>query len=1019
MITGIAMCNKGMATRWLLILVFAILMLASAWPAKAGPRDGLLQYGHVAWRVSDGDIPDSAFALAQTTDGYIWIGTRSGLLRFDGTQFTPIEPQGDARFSADGVFALLAAPDGTLWVGTARGLGQVKNGVFTALSSVKGRVNDLVFGEDGSLWLGRTRAPDGMGGLCHVAGGIATCYGSKTLCPYSNAVAVSAGTVFMAGTENICRFKDNELTNQSVATLDSSVLAGIVGLKGQADGSLLVSFTMTGPGLGLQRLADGHLSKVSIPGIDSETLAGAIVLEDKRGNTWIGTTQGLLRVHDGKTDRIGVIDGLTGSLTQALLQDREGDIWIGTSGGLDRFRQLPVATLLSKDGMAYDRTTVVAALRDGRVLYGSSHGLSIVSGSTISKLDKSDGLPGTAITAIFQSRVNEAVWLGIDTHLVKYENGAFSIESGAEITGPIEAIDEDSQGNLWIDSSVRPPTRLFRKAPGQPLVQVPTPPEALLYRMTIDLGGDLWFATPAKQIFRLHDGVIAQVPSPSPEICVRDLVASEDGSLLVPACEGLFRYSQDQWQSLTVANGLPCNDVFSAAFDSRKQLWLGMRCGYAEISANDVDAWKRDSTHHVTPIVYDVTDGARLQASDFKPLPALAPDGTLWFSNDGPAQMIDPVSVAPNTLPPAVFIEALVADKRTLNITPDMRLPSHVSDIEIKYVGLSYPDVRKVRFRYSLSGVDAKIHEVGTRRSAFFSNLGPGHYVFNVTASNNDGVWNPVGASLAFSIPPRFYQTVWFWVAIVVLVLLLAWYLVTLRIRAVTAGYEVRMRERLAERDRIARELHDTLLQGLQSIVLRFQVVANLMSPEDPARELQLESLARADTVLLDVREKVRDLREADDRPGTLIDDIQLDFEELRGGNGPTLKMIVTGTSRPLAAAIRSELQSIIKEILFNSLQHADASEIVCTVEFGAVRFAATVSDNGKGIPEEVLAAGSRVGHWGLIGIRERAEKIKAVVTIQSSTAGTAVSVALDARYAYISRRPWAFAYNLFGRSSR
>ena len=1001
------MRSIGMAIRFIALGAWLTWTAVSA--AEAGPRDALLQYGHVAWRVSDGDIPDAPIAIAQTSDGYIWIGTESGLLRFDGTQFTPILPVGDQRFSADGVFALLAAPDGTLWVGTARGLGKVKDGVFTSLPSFRARVNDLVFDADGSLWLARSRTTDDKGGLCHVTGNEVACLGSSTQCRYSNAVAATAGTIWMSETDGICKWKDNHLTSQVVATLGSQQLAGIMALRGEADGSLLVSFTMSGPGLGLQRFSDGHLSKLLIPGVDSETLGGANVLKDHSGNSWIGTSQGLLHVHDGKTDRIGPLDGLTGSLIQGLLEDREGDIWVTTSGGLDRFRKLPVATFLSKDGMAYDRTTVVAALRDGRVLYGSSHGLSIVSGSTISKIDKSDGLPGTAVTAVFQSRLSDTVWLGIDNKLVKYENAAFSIESGPEITGPILAIDEDPDGNLWVDSSVRLPTRLFRKSLGQPLVQVPTPPGVLLYRMAADSTGDLWFATPTKEIFRYHDSKFAQVPLPSSGICAHDLFAAGDSSVFAASCEGLYRYRQNHWQALSTANGLPCDDVFSAVFDAEKRLWLGLRCGYAEISKDDVTAWEHDSTHRVNPVVFDAADGARLRAGDFRATPSLAPDGTLWFSSGGPAQMIDPTSLEPNKIPPPVLIESLVADKQSVPLSENTRIPVSAKDIEIRYVALSFPDVRKVRFRYALAGVDSEPHDVGTRRSAFYSNLRPGRYVFSVTAANNDGVWNPAGASIAFSIQPRFYQTIWFWVASIVILLLLIWYLLALRIRSVALGFEVRMRERLAERDRIARELHDTLLQGLQSIVLRFQVVANRMSPQDPARELQLESLARADTVLLDVRERVRDLREAGDRAGTIVDDVQSDFDEIRGSDVPEFKVVVIGAVRPLVAVVRAEVQSVVKEIVFNSLQHADAAEMICSIEFGATHFSVKVSDNGKGIPQDVLDAGSRVGHWGLVGIRERADKIKATVSINSDGSGTSVSVKLDARYAYTTKRSWPF----------
>ena len=306
-------------------------------------------------------------------------------------------------------------------------------------------------------------------------------------------------------------------------------------------------------------------------------------------------------------------------------------------------------------------------------------------------------------------------------------------------------------------------------------------------------------------------------------------------------------------------------------------------------------------------------------------------------------------------------------------------------------------------YRYRL-GKDAKDWaDVDGRRTALFSNLKPGSYTFEVTGAANDGTWNEHADSVEFIIPPAYYQTLWFRALIGLLIVLGLWGAMALRLRRAADALELRMGERLAERDRIARELHDTLLQGVQSIVLRFQVVANAMREGKPAEDLMLSSLAKADAMIVEIREKVQDLRVYDAREGFLRDDILQTFDDLATEEGPDLRCVDLGVSRALLPAVREEFNAIAREVILNAVQHAHASAVECELRYSARRFVFVCRDDGLGIPSEILKSRGKAGHWGLIGVRERADKLGASVAIESvSGQGTRVTIALSGRASYL-----------------
>jgi signal transduction histidine kinase len=364
---------------------------------------------------------------------------------------------------------------------------------------------------------------------------------------------------------------------------------------------------------------------------------------------------------------------------------------------------------------------------------------------------------------------------------------------------------------------------------------------------------------------------------------------------------------------------------------------------------------------------------------------------------------IDPNHLATNSVPPPVQITALLASGREYSVLqPAIELPKGTSQLRLPYTAYSFVAPERVHFKYRLEGVDAEWQDAGNRREATYTNVRPGRYIFRVLAANEDGVWNENGASLAFAILPAFYQTAWFLTVCALCAAAALFLLYRLRLHQVTSAVRQRLEERLVERERIARGLHDTLLQGLQGLILRFQAGANLVSLQDPARNVLDGALARADQVLIESRNQVKELRTSATMLGDLPSDLARVGEEFAHDEVPAFSFVVEGSARPLHPILKEEVFLIGREAITNAFRHARASKIEVELSFSAMELRLRVRDDGHGIPDEVLAAGAKPGHWGLTGMRERAEKIRARLEIWSrSEAGTEVQLSVTGSIAY------------------
>jgi len=1001
--------GHSLRSRIRVFLISPVLMVLAhlqIYDASAEPfRPNLTQYGHLSWRVQDGAVSGAVFGIAQTNDGYLWIATAGGLARFDGTQLQPWIIPGNQS-----VFSLLAARDGSLWVGTGKDVVHVHNGRADLVKNFTGRINAFIEGQDGSPWLVRSRFLAHDGPLCNLTGASVRCYGAAEgiQCLYATTLAQDQQRQFwMGGDSGVCTWRP--AGSQFFAVHDKSLLnlQGATAIATRPDGSILVGYIRQGADVGLQSISSGKSVAFKAEGIDGAALAVTTLLVDHKGGLWVGTDHdGIYHVVGGRADHFTAADGLTSNNIQSLYEDREGNVWVGTIGGLDQFHQLAIVAFSMREGLSSESAASVLASRDGTIWISTTQGIDLLRDGKVTHIQKRDGLPGEAVTSFFEDHAGR-IWVGIDNDLAIYSRGKFTLvrKPGGAPLGVIRQLQEEANNDIWVISPGRP-YRLYRIRSDRFLDEL-RPSAADPTRVVSDRDGTILVALEDGRLARYRGGRLLNVDKERTPVLLKAMVSGPDGTVWGTSSKGIFHGVRGKWTHLGVGNGLPCENVIAIAFDKAGALWLRLQCGVAIIDAPSLRRFYQNSLNSVAVRMLDATDGAQPGAPSFTPAATRSPDGKLWFATDGVVLAADPTNLQMNKLPPPVHVERIVADHRTYEAIADTRLPPMTRDVEIDYSGLSFVVPQKVRYRYRMLGLDENWQDVGARRAAFFMNLAPGDYTFQVKASNNSGVWSPVGDSIRFTIQPAFYQTLWFRLASAGAAAVLLWLALTMRVRYATSQVEARLIERQAERVRIARELHDTLLQGFQALVLRFQNILDTMPNTEPAHDLIEKELEKADAVLADGRNRVRDIRGATGAP-SLKETFASAAESTGALSVPTFAFKEDGALRDLHPVVREEIASIGFEAIWNAVRHARANNVEARLTYGRNLLLLHVSDDGIGIDAVALEGGGRVGHYGLIGMQERARRIQAKLKISGTKgSGTTVELAVPGAVAYVTHSGW------------
>jgi signal transduction histidine kinase/ligand-binding sensor domain-containing protein len=986
------------------LLLLSFVFLSSSSHASEPPKH-ISQYGHTAWRLEDGYFQSSPQTIAQTGDGYLWFGTPTGTLRFDGVRFTKLIVPNDNTLSNNTV-SLLGASDGSLWLGTGHGLARSYKGTVTVYPKIKGRIDGMIEDHNHRIWVAQARVID-QGALCEVTRDSAICHGSSEGIASRYAVALTEATdhsLWIAHSDTLSHWTGSRATTIHIAALDH--LRGLSGLRvtlANDDGSVWIGMSTIGPGLGLQRELDGHFSPLRCPGFDSERISASALMHDSKGALWIGTeSDGLYRVKDGVADHYRSVDGLSSDAVYSLFEDKEGNVWTATSSGIDRFRDLRVTSFSLRDGLGAGNPRSVTATRGGIVWVGNQGSLDEISRNRVTSIRPVSGLPGENVTSLREDR-SGLLWVGVDTSLAIYDGAKFSVISGPQgkSLGIIRSIVQDVQAEDMYALTIRDSLEHLLRIRERHVIDDLEVPHA--YQIAADPAGGVLVSTTGAPVRHWVGNRMGPVTGNdgTPESAPATLV-DPDGTIWGASEHGLVGRNAGKQLVLDVTRGLPCTKVDTFLKDKFGAFWVHMPCGLVVISAEEIGKAWTDPQHAVDVRVLGVFDGYFSGTTTFNPQMSLATDGHIWFVNGQVVQVIDPASLKLNTFQPPVHIEQVVADLIPYASTGVVNLPALTHNLELDYTGLSFSVPRNLKFRYRLEGYEQTWQEAVNRRQAFYTNLRPGKYEFQVVVSNSDGVWGKSGASTTIFIAPAFYQTNWFAIMMLASCFFIFYLIYLARLRFVTAQMQTRIMDRLGERERIARDLHDTFFQSIQGLFLRFNTGTAQLRQDDPARVVFTEALKESDRAMLEGRQLLLDLRATMDTAELAALFAQAG-EDLQDIHIAAFKVTVLGQSRPLHPLTATEIYRIGKEALHNAFKHSEASHIEIELEYVSDALKLRVRDDGSGIDEKIMQDGMRKGHWGLPGMHERATKIGGSLDVWSrKDEGTEIEVSVPAADAYL-----------------
>ena len=811
---------RRLAGAWLFLLVL--------WSLSAFGLDPSLevsQYAHTSWKIREGFATGTIHEIAQSPDGYLWLATESGLLRFDGVRTVPWQPPPGEQLPSNDIRALVAGRDGTLWLGTAKGLASWKDDKLSQFPQLTGYdVYTLLQDHEGTIWAAGVMWEAGLsqpGKLCAIKRSNVQCYGNDGMFSFGVTTAYedSRGDLWLGAGNGLWRWRPGAPHHYELSGVKQSSLPALIfnrhALVEGERGSLLVA----GPG-GLAELVDGKLKPYPLSSAAPRLNEPGTLLRDRNGGLWIGTLdRGLLHVHQGRTDVFSQSDGLSGNAVESLFEDREGNVWVSTTAGLDRFREYAIPTISVKQGLSSPFVVCILAARDGSVWLGTTDGLNRWKDGQVtiyrkrSRTASTDtpkamiaaeppeakqanpiqyvALPGNYIDSLYQDAQGR-IWVSTHEGLGYFENDRF-IPYSRQVTYAIP-VTGDSVGNVWALSNEQ---GLCRLRVGRPVECVPRTelgsPGSFSDSLIADpVRGGFWLGFWTGGVVYFKDGEVRTSFGTVNGLGggrVNALKLDADDTVWAATDGGLSRIKNGHIATLTSKNGLPCDTVHDLIDDDAHSLWVYTACGLVRVARSELDAWAANPQRKIQATVFDSSDGIRSHAGVYYPAPRVAKtaDGTLWFLPLDGASFVDPRRLPFNKLVPPVYIEQATADGKVYDLriggNRRLQLPARLRNLSINFTALSFVDPEKVRFRFKLEGQDTDWREVINERHVEYSNLPPGNYIFRVAASNNSGAWNEQGDTFNFFVAPAYYQTNWFRGLCVAIALAALWGIYLQRIR--------------------------------------------------------------------------------------------------------------------------------------------------------------------------------------------------------------------------------------------
>ena len=947
-------------------------------------------------------LPDNVVdAIVETENGLLWVGTQSGLASFDGREFTPVNLQTAGSPAQGAVHSMAQSSSGDLWVGTDAGVVRIPKAALDQFSpqlltfyhlgsGPSDQVQTVLQARDGTLWAGTSRGlyREDSGKFVEAIPDIAV----------NRIVETLNGHLLVLGNAKIFEWNGHNV----VPRPDLAASAGVpedhvFDIFQDHDGTIWYS---THQGLVRRgRRPWRQLLPVSV----AKTPTFRRPYTDSDGNLWVINRTGVYRIDGDVMEDTPVLN----VEPRSFGFDREGGYWVGTNGsGLIHFKPRTVHMFTTADGLSTNIPMALLASHDGRLWIGCNCGLSVYDGKRFTTYKESDGLANTCVWSLAEDQ-NRDVWIGT------YGGGLFRFRAGRFVHyGPEQGLINEivlqvivaGDNSLWIGT----PYGISHMQNGH--FRNYTTADGLSSNQVLNIHQDrsrtIWVATQGG-IDRLVGDRFVPFSAASPQDRPFSTRFAEDslGNLYTansPKGISLIRENQ----LLAINEDLRVLDMIESP---QHDLWFSGTNGILRIHLKDLTSSWEDQDAPLNYQLFNRSDGLNsIQCSGGSPNVTITPDHKLWVATVKGLAMLDLARLPSASRKPVVFIGAVTVGTNKVLAGSETLLPAGTHRVELPLVAVDLASPEKVRLQYRLDDVDAAWLDASTSRTAVYTNIPVGSHTFHVRACSSDGVWDRSGIMYTITQRPYFYQTFWFRAACFGAIVLLLWAFYQIRLWQLKRQYNVRLEERVGERTRIARELHDTLLQSLHGLLFQFQAARNMLprSPENAMKGLD-EAILGTEQAIAESRDAIHDLRSQLVAQGDVAQLLKAVGDELvavqdANQDLPAFDVVVEGEPQTLSPIIQHEVYSIARELIRNAFYHANAHRVEVEIRYGKDQLRMRFRDDGKGINSEVLEESRRPGHWGLPGVRERAQRIGLQLDFWSQPgAGTEVELTLPAAIAY------------------
>ena len=974
-----------------------------------------------SWQHEHGLPPgDRVWAIFQTRDGYLWIGTQYGLARFDGRSFTVFDHVNTPELASDDCRTLDEDLQGNLWIGTRDGLIRKSGNRFTSFADKLGSFvmayPPLCASRAGDVWVG------GRASICRIRGDTAKIYLQDQTMPMGLGLVTSleedeAGFLWLGTTTGLGRFDVKRERFETCETQSGFERLPVFDMWRPTSGGLWILFAEFIPNAGgpiprtwIAHLEPGQWPKA--PRTSEQWLGpgweGRFLVGDPDGALWLPAGPGgIHRYRNGGMELLPMLQRSKDDFALSAFIDREGNLWVGTGrSGLQRWTPRKVSSCTMQDGLAHNNTWSICAARDGSVWVGTDGGVTQFKGGRSSTLRRPDGSVHRNVRAVVED-LEGTIWVGTMRSLECVSNG---VTRRIELPGEwfetkIRALQPGRDGSMWV-GTVRGLTRLrkgertkYTKAEGLGSDEV----RAILE----DRAGDLWVGTLGGGLSRLHNGRFTTLTTTNGLFSnnVWALHEDSDGVLWIGTDNGLSCFKDGQITTFTTAEGLPDNRVNFVVSDDFGRLWIGHDRGIYTLEKQQLREVAGRERTSVRAVKYDESDGllsVETNGQKSNPAACKTPDGRLWLPTTQGVAIIDPAKVVGRDVPPLAAIEEVRANGgQILGGNLQARRSSHSDDsekpldpalhlapggarvLEFHYTANTFVAPEKARFKYRLVGLDDHWIDAGTRRQAYFTDLRPGDYRFELIACNHHGSWQEKSAAVAFHVAPFYYQTLWFYALCGGSAAVLVGLVVNWRARELRRIYELERINALNEQRRqIARDIHDELGSSLTHIMQLSSQAQSSAAPSDKAG-LRAE---RITSIAGEAVDNIGEIVWANNPEYDTLEDLVAYLREYAANFFAETRIKVqfdfpeTVPSMTVTGLIRRNLVLLVKEALQNVSKHADARHVTVRLAMRNGMLELSLGDDGRGLP----ASGLRRAGSGLTNMRQRASELEGTFAINS-----------------------------------